>query len=184
MRENKTSPYYVGGYWSAGGGTPERYSKTVPIKKEYKPIYIDPVYNLPLYKLVYNDAVITTHHWEWGSLKIQDEIGNRMLTELLYNVPPLYHIDKESWQKNKEMITSYLKVWSPFHEQAVNQPMTSFEILSQDRLVQRTTFGDHLQVIVNYSNQDFAYNKQQIHAKTAVIYNEDAMTTFDVSSYQ
>ncbi|OPA73974.1 hypothetical protein BVG16_26400 [Paenibacillus selenitireducens] len=184
MRENKTSPYYVGGYWSAGGGTPERYSKTVPIKKEYKPIYIDPVYNLPLYKLVYNDAVITTHHWEWGSLKIQDEIGNRMLTELLYNVPPLYHIDKESWQTNKEMITSYLKVWSPFHEQAVTQPMTSFDILSQDRLVQRTVFGDHLQVIVNYSNQNFEYNKHQIHAKTAVIYNGDATTTFDVSSYK
>ncbi|GAF06994.1 lipoprotein [Paenibacillus pini JCM 16418] len=124
MRVNKTSPYYVGGYWSEGGGTPERYAKTVPIKEAYKHIYIDPTYSLPLYKLVYNDSVITTHHWEWGSLKIKDEIGNRMLSELLYNVPPLYHIDQDSWKKNKQMITAYLNIWSPFHEKAVTKLLT------------------------------------------------------------
>ncbi|WMT43129.1 glycoside hydrolase [Paenibacillus sp. D2_2] len=131
MRANKTSPYYVGGYWSANGGIPERYAKTVPVKEAYEHIYTDPFYSLPLYKLVYNDSVITTHHWEWGSLKIEDEIGSRMLTELLYNVPPLYHFDQDSWKKNKKLITDYFKVWSPFHEKAVTKPMTSFQICSR-----------------------------------------------------
>lgn len=102
---------------------PDRYSKQVPVKDEYKPIYIDPTYSIPLFKLVYNDSVITSHHWEWGSLKIKGETGNRMLSELLYDVPPLYHLDEESWKANKENIVRYMKVWAPFHQQAVQQEM-------------------------------------------------------------
>jgi hypothetical protein len=174
MRTNKTSKYYVGAYYSPQGGIPERYSKQVPIKEEYKAIYIDPVYTLPLFKLVYNDSVITTHHWEWGSLKIKDEVADRMLYELLYNVPPLYHLDKKAWITNKELITSYMKVWAPFHQKAVTQAMTGFQVLSQDRLVQSTSYGQDLKVIANFSNQDFKYNKQVIKAKSAVIYKGNA----------
>ncbi|WP_423802964.1 glycoside hydrolase [Paenibacillus dendrobii] len=178
MRTNKTSPYYVGGYWSAGGGTPDRYAKTVPIKPDYQHVYTDPAYSLPLYKLVYNDSVITTHHWEWGSLKIRDEIGSRMLSELLYNVPPLYHLDQDSWNKNKQLITDYLKVWSPFHEKAVTKPMTSYQILSSDRLVQSATYGEDLRIVVNFSAQDFSYHKQTVPAKSAMIYDGDKVQTF------
>ncbi|TCP65556.1 glycoside hydrolase [Baia soyae] len=183
MRENKTSPYYVGAYWSPDGSIPERYSKSVPIKSQYRSIYIDPAYSIPLYKLVYNDSVITSHHWEWGSLKIKDEVGNRMLSELLYNVPPLYHLDRNVWSKNKDMITSYTNMWSNFHKKAVTKPMTRFQTLSQDRLVQSTEFGEDMKVIVNYSNQDFDYNGEKIKAKTAVLYDGNSKKSLDVSKY-
>ncbi len=104
--KNKTSPYYVGGYWSPNQNVPEKYAKQVPLKEEYKQVYLNPVYSVPLYKLVYNDSVITTHHWEWGSLKVKDEVGNRMLSELLYNVPPLYHLDEVEWNKHKKKLQS------------------------------------------------------------------------------
>ncbi|MEC0369856.1 glycoside hydrolase [Paenibacillus chibensis] len=178
MRTNKSSPYYVGGYWSAGGGTPERYAKPVPLKPAYGHIYTDPFYSLPLYKLVYNDSLITTHHWEWGSLKIKDEIGSRMLSDLLYNVPPLYHIDQDSWKKDKQLITDYLKVWSPFHEQAVTQPITSFHIYSSDRLVQSASYGDRLRITVNFSDQDYTIQQLTVPAKSAVIENGGKLTTF------
>ncbi|MBO1626176.1 glycoside hydrolase [Bacillus arachidis] len=183
MRQNKTSPYYVGDYWSSNGATPERYSKTVPIKPLYQHIYLDSVYSLPLYKLVYNDSVITTHHWEWGSLKIKDEVGNRMLSELLYNVPPLYHIDKDTWNTNKDMIVSYVNIWSDFHQKAVTKPMTNFKILSEDRLVQCTEFGEDMKVIVNFSNKSFKYKGEEIKGKTAVIYDGHSKKVWDASKY-
>ncbi|WP_195575371.1 glycoside hydrolase [Paenibacillus sp. 1001270B_150601_E10] len=173
MRKNKESSYYVGGYWSPDGSVPDRYSKQVPIKELYQHIYVDPAYSLPLFKLVYNDSVITTHHWEWGSLKIQNEVANRMLVEFLYNVPPLYHLDSKEWEKQRELITSQVKAWSPFHEKAVQRPMTDFKVLSEDRLVQATTFGSDLKVIANFSDHDFAYEGATIKAHSALIMDRD-----------
>ncbi|NQF16173.1 glycoside hydrolase [Brevibacillus sp. HB1.3] len=178
MRKNKQSPYYVGGYWSPAGEVPERYAKQVPIKEEYRHVYIDPAYSLPLYKLVYNHAVITSHHWEWGSLKIKDEVGTRMLKELLYNVPPLYHLDKKMWDTNQALITNYLKVWSPFHKKAVQQEMTDYRVLSEDRLVQKSVYGEDLQVIANFSEQDFTYEGQVVKARSALIMNGNDKQTF------
>ncbi|GED59358.1 glycoside hydrolase [Brevibacillus formosus] len=178
MRKNKQSPYYVGGYWSPAGEIPERYAKPVPIKEEYRHVYIDPAYSLPLYKLVYNNAVITSHHWEWGSLKIKDEVGTRMLKELLYNVPPLYHLDKKMWDANQLLITNYLKVWSPFHKKAVQQEMTDYRVLSEDRLVQKSVYGEDLQVIANFSEQDFTYEGQVVKARSALIMNGNVQQTF------
>ncbi|UIO43575.1 glycoside hydrolase [Brevibacillus brevis] len=178
MRKNKQSPYYVGGYWSPAGEVPERYAKQVPIKEEYRHVYIDPAYSLPLYKLVYNNAVITSHHWEWGSLKIKDEVGTRMLKELLYNVPPLYHLDKKMWDENQSLITNYLKVWSPFHKKAVQQEMTDYRVLSEDRLVQKSVYGEDLQVIANFSEQDFTYEGQVVKARSALIMNGNDKQTF------
>lgn len=179
MRENKQSPYYVGGYWAPQGSIPERYVKQVPIKQLYQRVYLDPAYSLPLFKLVYNDSVITTHHWEWGSLKIKDEVGTRMLYELLYNVPPLYHLDKQEWDSHKELITSYLKVWSSFHAQAVTQEMTAFQVLTSDRLVQSTEYGPDLKVVVNFSNKDVKHGHDTIKAKSALIYNGKKRITFE-----
>ncbi|MGZ9816718.1 glycoside hydrolase [Peribacillus simplex] len=179
MRENKNSPYYVGGYWSQKGTVPERYSKRVPIKELYKHIYLDPAYSLPLYKLVYNDSVITTHHWEWGSLKIKVMVDERRLYEFLYNVPPLYHLDKQEWDENKDMIVSHVKDWSPFHRKAVTKQMTGFKILSKNRLVQSTEFDKNLKVVANFSDKDFIYNNETIQAKSVVIYEGNSKKVYE-----
>ncbi|OQO72589.1 hypothetical protein BH746_11855 [Enterococcus faecalis] len=71
-------------------GIPDRYGKQIPLKEEYIATTIDPVYSIPLYKLVYNQSVITSHHWEWDSNKIKGEEANRRIREYLYNSPALY----------------------------------------------------------------------------------------------
>ncbi|SDW57800.1 Glycosyl hydrolases related to GH101 family, GHL1-GHL3 [Marininema mesophilum] len=170
MRKNKQSPYYVGGYWAEDGKIPDSNGKQVPIKNLYKRIYLDPTYSLPLYKLVYNDSMVTTHHWEWGSLKIKNEIKNRMQYEFLYNVPPLYNLNKQKWDEDKNKIITHVKEWSLFNRKAIKKPMTGFKILSKDRLVQSTEFGRNLRVVSNFSNKAFQYNNETIQAKSVVIY--------------
>ncbi|GIO34128.1 hypothetical protein J2TS6_52690 [Paenibacillus albilobatus] len=101
-----------------------------------------------------------------------------MLSELLYNVPPLYHIDPDNWQRNKKLIADYVKVWSPFHEKAVTRPMTSFRICSPDRLVQFASYGDKLRITVNFSSKDFADRQRTIPARSAVIEDGGKVITY------
>ncbi|MBH5317831.1 glycoside hydrolase [Paenibacillus sp. GSMTC-2017] len=183
MRKNKTSQYYVGGYYSPTGGIPERYRKQVPIKDLYKKIYIDPTYSLPLYKLVYNNSVITTHHWEWGSYKIKDAVVERMMMEFLYNVPPLYHLDGQEWEKDKKRIAAYLKDWTPFHQKAVTRPMTGFHTLTPDRLVQKTNFGSDMKVIANFSDSDYKDDQgTTIKPQSIVIYEGRIKKALDLAA--
>lgn len=171
MNKNKESEYYVGRYYSPTGGVPEVFEKQIPVKEQYKNIFMDSTYTIPLYKLVYNESVITTHHWLWGTLKVEDEVENRMMYEILYNVPPLYHIDKNQWEKNKEQIVSHTKVWSEFSKKAINKEMTDFKTLSEDRLVQMTKYSENLKVIANFSDQEVNVEGDSIKAKSLLIFD-------------
>lgn len=95
MKTNKDSEYYIGKYYNPKGGVAEHFSKRIPIKDRYRTLFADPGYDIPLYKLVYNDSVITSYHWDWSTFKIKGLTGQRMLREVLYNVPPMYHLDAE-----------------------------------------------------------------------------------------
>lgn len=173
MNKNKDSKYYVGRYYSPTGGVPKVFSKQVPVKELYKKIFISPEYSLPLFRLVYNDSVVTSDHWLWGTFKIADEVESRMMKEVLYNTAPMYHIDKSEWEKHKEDILNHDKVWSEFNKKALSYPMTDFEFLSDDRLVQTTCYGDNLRVVANFSNGDFKYKGDVIKGNSLIIYDGD-----------
>lgn len=171
MKENKESPYYVGRYYSPTGGVPEVFAKQVPLKELYEKIFISPEYSIPLFKLVYNDSVISSYQWLWGTFKIEDQVESRMLQEILYNTPPMYHIDRTEWDKHKEQITSHNKVWIPFNKQAITKEMTNFEFLTTDRLVQMTEYGDILKVVTNFSSEPFSYDNTIIAPQSLIIYD-------------
>lgn len=177
MRENKDSPYYVGGYASMDDGIPERYGKPIPIKPEYHTLYTSPEFSIPLYKLVYNDSVITSHHWEWGSAKIKGEESDRRIKEYLYNTPPLLHLNKELWDTNKEDIIKNSRNWEKFQEQAIKSEMTEFSYIDNNPLFQKTAFGSKLYVIANFTNNVQLYNKHKILPHTALIMNNGEATT-------
>ena len=173
MSKNKESEYYVGRYYSSNNGVPEMFSKEIPLKDKYKKLFLDTKYTIPLYKLVYNDSVITTHWWGWGTLKIKDEVENRMLYEILYNVPPLYHIDRYEYEKNKDIIINHTKIWSEFSKKAINKEMTNYKVLSDDGLIQMTEYGNDLKVIANFSNNEVEAEGQKISPKSLIIIDKD-----------
>lgn len=176
MRENKESEYYVGSYAALDGGIPSKYKKVVPIKEEYKAIYTDPVYSIPLYKLVYNRSVITSHQWEWDSYKIKGQVGERRLKEYLYNTPPMVHLDKAVWEERKQDISENAKIWHPFQTAALQHEMTNFTILTEDHLVQKTEFGETLSVIANFSDTDYMSGSTKVASQTALIMNNGKET--------
>ncbi|QNK61539.1 hypothetical protein H7F33_13335 [Pedobacter sp. PAMC26386] len=171
MRKNKNSKYYIGAYYSSDGGIPGRYGLQAPLKDEYLYLYFDNRFNVPLFQLVYNDAVITSHHWECGSLKIPGEIKNTELKEILYNVPPMYHLNQAAWMQYKDLITKHMKVFSKTHEVAVQLEMTRFDWLTKDRLIQRTTFGKTMEITANFSNVPFVKEGKTVLPHTLLIHN-------------
>lgn len=164
--KTKTSPYYVGGYWPPEG--PAIHIKQVPLKSEYLYHYYDPRFRLPLYQIVFHDSVIATHHWGSGSLKFENAIETLALLELLYNVPPLYHLNMAEFSKHKAWIEKHYAFFSPLHRQIGGQTMTDFEWLSDDQLVQRTEFGDTLELLANFGADVFEYEGVMIPGKSVV----------------
>ena len=65
---DKNSEYYVGAWWPSDG--PTIFLRQVPIKENYRYIYYEPKFRLPLYQTVFHDSIITTHHWQYHSFKI------------------------------------------------------------------------------------------------------------------
>lgn len=169
MKKNKDSEYYIGKYYNPAGGVAEHFSKRIPVKEEYYTIFADPKYDLPLFKLVYNDSVITSYHWDWSTFKIIGAVKDRMVREVLYNVPPLYHLDGDEWAEYKDEISSHTKVWSEFSRQAVTREMTDFQILKEDGSVQMTRYGEDLWAAANYGDEQYSYNGEMIPAHSMLM---------------
>ena len=162
----KTSPYYIGGYWPPEA--PAIHIKQVPLKSNYLHLYYDPRFRLPLYQIVFHDSVVTTHHWLSGSLKFENAIETLALLELLYNVPPLYHLNMAEFTKHKAWIERHYTFFSPLHRHIGGKPMTDFEWLSDNKQVQRTEFGDAVELFANFGVNPFEYEGMVIPPRSVV----------------
>lgn len=151
---DRGSPHYLGRHWPPD--TPEQSFKSVPIPPSLVVPYFDPTVRIPLYQAALGDEIIATHHWSFDSLKFENVKGTRELLEILYMVPPLYHINRETWPERREPILEYLAFWGPLHRELAPVPLTGFDYLSDDRLVQRTTFQTEegeVKITVNFGGK-------------------------------
>jgi len=153
---NKQSKYYLGAYYPSD--EPQVFFKPVPLKEGYRYIYFEPRFRLPLFQTVFHDSVIATHHWSFASLKAKDQTRTVELLELLYQVPPLYHLNVPEFQKRKAQIKRHYEFFSPLHRETALLPMTGFQWLTPDGTVQRTTFGDSIEIVANFGLTDFRYS--------------------------
>ena len=170
MNKNRESMFFVGTYYTPiEGEVPSRFAKQVPIKNRFYDLFLNPVYTVPLFKLVYNDVMVTANHWEWSSLKIKGAAEERMLHEISFNAAPLYHLSMNEWKRNGKAIIEHTKVWSRIHATAIQCPMTDFRILTLDRKVQQTAFGEKVRITTNYGKRDFTYKGNRIPPMSAWI---------------
>jgi len=153
MRENKASPYYLGQWYPPE--QPGVFFKEVPLKDIYRTVYFDPAMRLPLFQAVFHGSVITTHHWEFDSLKLSNVRVENELTQLLYNVPPLYHLSASSLSRRLPIIKRQDAFFRPLHQHLATQKLVGFQWLTADRLVQKTSFEDGTVLIANFSTQVF-----------------------------
>lgn len=181
MKANKDSEYYIGKYYNPAGGVAEHFAKRIPVKQQYFSVFVDPRYDVPLFKLVYNDSVITSSHWDWSTFKIEGAANDRMVREVLYNVPPLYHLDSEEWKNYKQDIINHHMVWSEFSSKAIRKEMTGFTYLQENGTVQKTSYGNQLTAIANFGDMPYTYEEDEIPPHSVLIVEEGAHTIYTPS---
>jgi hypothetical protein len=150
---DKASQWFLGGYWPPDA--PAIFLKPVPLPDDYRAIYFDPRVRIPLFQTAFHDSVITTHHWSRPSLKFSNVRRTDELLELLYNVPPLYHLSLDELERNPAFLTRHYQFFSPLHRLTALLPMTGFSWVTSDRMVQKTTFGNDIEMIANFRSVDF-----------------------------
>jgi hypothetical protein len=131
--------------------------KPTPVPPSLHTPYFDPIVRIPLYQAALGDEIVATHHWSYDSFKFSDVAGTRELMELLYMVPPMYHLNRETWPQRRERIARHYAFWSPLHQTLATAPLIRFDYLTTDRRLQRTTFrvpvGD-VTITVNFQDSE------------------------------
>lgn len=163
---DRDSKYYRGAYYPPDG--PRNFVQQVPLAPEYERIHFDPRFRLPLYQAAFHDSVITTHHWGTHSLKFTEHVVTNTLTEMLYQVPPLYHMNLREFPKHRERMVATHEFFSPLHRRTALMPMTSFEWLDDERLVQRVVYGDAIEVVANFSSEPAEVGGRVIAARSVI----------------
>lgn len=115
----------------------------------------DPRYRLPLYEVVFHDSVISTDRWELNELKLPTLRQKKALLQNLYNIPPIWALDKKSLEQNQNYFVEYYQFFSPLHQMTGIEPLTEFKWLTTDHLVQQTQFGNRLILTANFSTKNF-----------------------------
>ncbi|WP_342220297.1 glycoside hydrolase [Rickettsiella endosymbiont of Miltochrista miniata] len=140
-----------GGWWP--DEAPKVLFKPYNAPDEFIRSSYNPRYRLPLYEAVFHDSVITTDRWELNELKIPAIRKTKALLQNLYNVPPIWVLDQKTLQKNKKYFVDYYNFFSPLHQMTGIEPLTTFDWLTDDRLVQQTQFGNRLILTANFSDK-------------------------------
>lgn len=149
MTQDKQSPYYVGNWYPPE--QPTVFFKAVPLNEPFRTVYFAPTMRLPLYQAVFHGSVITTHHWLFDSLKLTNVQAENELTQLLYNVPPLYHLSASTIEPRLPLIQRQDRFFRPLHQRLATQAMTGFRWLTADRQVQETTFADGTRLVADFA---------------------------------
>jgi hypothetical protein len=146
----------LGGWWPEA--RPTLFFKPMPVTEDQRKALFDPTSRVPLYQAAFHDGLVSTERWELSPVKLKGLARVRTLQEMLYGVPSLWNLDQQALEENGPRLRDVFKFFSPIHRVIATQPLTRFEVLTPDRLVQRTRFGDAVELTANF--RQAAYGKQ------------------------
>ena len=133
---------------------------------------------VPLFHMVYGDCIpIYTHQ----SDRPRPDDPDKILHHVLYAEMPVYRFGEHIYWKDPtqeyevrdesralfsqggrfnrldQFIKNTYEFLSPLHKLTALMEMTNHEFLTPDRMVEKTTFGSDVEVVVNYGEKEFAH---------------------------
>lgn len=139
---------------------PVGHLKSPTSRSELSPNYLKygmgPAYRIPLWELVYHDAVVTT--WYWGdtsgyAYEVAPELSDQKdLWNILYGTPPMFWLNETGygWYRHRDRLLLSYRRTCGLHERIAFCEMRSHAFLTRDRLVQQTRFSDGTVCTVNF----------------------------------
>ncbi|RDI68896.1 glycosyl hydrolase family 101 [Nocardia pseudobrasiliensis] len=143
----------VWGGW-APQGAPKSFFQPATLPDAVARAMFDPAYRIPLLETALHDSKISADRWELPYYKLPGQQTMRALTAMLNQTPMNFVLDDDAIAEHGPEIARLQQYFAPLHETAATLPMTGFDWLTDDHLVQRTVFGDHaLTVTANFGSR-------------------------------
>lgn len=116
----------------------------------------DPAFRLPLYEAAFHSSIVATDRWDVPLAKFPSLIKTRQLLELLYGVPSIWAMNRRQLRESRPVLVKLMTFFDPLHRRIGTLPLSEFEFLTADRLVQRTRFGSEATLTANFGSVAFA----------------------------
>lgn len=110
-------------------------------------------YRLPLWELVFHDCCCA--HWYWGDTqnKAPEVWDRRTLFNILYGTSPVFLYNAKQWPAIRERVAATCRTTIPVGRKVGFSEMTDHQVLTPDRLVQRTVFANGVSITANFSDR-------------------------------
>jgi Glycosyl hydrolases related to GH101 family, GH129 len=142
----------LGGAWPRGR-SPRFMTYDAP--SDFAMFTFDPRYRLPLFETVFHDSVISLDFVGVPLMKFTNLVQTRSLLLLLYNVPSLWSLDQKAIADYGTRIKAMNDFFAPIHRRIGDKPLTRFEWITPDRMVQQTQFANEIVMTANFSDRIF-----------------------------
>lgn len=130
-----------------------------PTDKTYEAQNISPEMRIPLHGLVYHDVHIPTWYTGDGVSKVPAFWDDKDLWNILYGSMPLFMPPSLAyWNTNIEKFISSYHLVSAVTRNVGYSKMTNHEFLSADLNIQKTTFDNGWNVVVNFDSIAHGWN--------------------------
>ena len=161
--EKKGTIYYTGDWQS--NPRPTQMIGTRVANDKYLKYSINEYTRIPLYELVYHDAVVSSWRWEDGNHHTPEIWWKKDLFNILYGSAPLWNLDRERWKEYKNTFIESYKNVCPWLEQIASDELVSHRFVSDDHKVQESVFSSGKKVVVNFSDDDVEIDGQTVKRK-------------------
>lgn len=161
--EEQGTIYYTGDWKS--NPRPTQMIGTRVANDTYLKYSINEYTRVPLYELVYHDAVVTSWRWEDGNHHTPEIWWKKDLFNVLYGSAPLWNLDRQRWEEYKNTFIKSYKTIIPWLQKIGYDEMVSHRFISEDHKVQESVFSSGKVVVVNFGDSDYSYEGKTIQAK-------------------
>lgn len=162
--EKKGTIYYTGDWRS--NPRPTQMIGTRVANDKYLKYSINEYTRIPLYELVYHDAVVTSWRWEDGNHHTPEIWWKKDLFNILYGSAPLWNLDSERWEEYKYTFIDSYKNVCPWLEQIATDELVSHRFVTNDHKIQESVFSSGKKVVVNFGDDDFKLEGKMLKAKS------------------
>lgn len=162
---NKQGSIYYYGNWK-NNSRPSIMLGTRTAPDTYLKYSINEAIRVPLYELVYHDAVVTSWRWEDGNHHNPEIWWKKDLFNILYGSVPLWSLDRNRWEEYKQtFIQSYNNV-CPWLQKIGYDEMLSHSFVTPDGKIQMSEFSSGNRVVVNFSDTDYSYEGKIVKSRS------------------
>jgi hypothetical protein len=142
-------------------------SRVAPDK--YLKYSINEYTRVPLYELVYHDAIVSSWRWEDANHHAPEIWWKKDLFNILYGSAPLWSIDRDRWVSYKNtFIQSYNNI-CPWLQQIGYDEMVSHRFVTSDHEVQETIFSSGKRAVVNFGSNEYIFEGKVIKPKGFIV---------------